>query len=168
MNMAALWKLPVIYVCENNLYNEYTHYRETTAGEIRLRPEAFGIRTEIVDGQDVMRVYSTMIPLVERARNGAGPAFLQCNTYRFHGHYVGDIDRAYYRSKQEEEEWKSLRDPIKLTAERLITRKITVQEDLDSIRGEVQAEIDAGVKFAINAPFPALTEVDQHVYARND
>jgi pyruvate dehydrogenase E1 component alpha subunit len=81
---------------------------------------------------------------------------------------VGDIDRAYYRSKQEEEEWKSLRDPIKLTAERLITRKITVQEDLDSIRGEVQAEIDAGVKFAINAPFPALTEVDQHVYARND
>ncbi len=72
MNMAALWKLPVIYVCENNLYNEYTHYRETTAGEIYLRPQAFGIRTEVVDGQDVRLVHSTVLPLVERARRGEG------------------------------------------------------------------------------------------------
>jgi pyruvate dehydrogenase E1 component alpha subunit len=168
MNMAALWKLPVIYVCENNLYNEYTHFHETTAGEIRSRPEAFGIRTEVVDGQDVRLVYSAMMPLVERARKGEGPAFLQCDTYRFHGHFVGDIDRAYYRSKQEEEEWKSRRDPLKVMADWLLTQELVVQEDLDRMRSQVQAEIDLGVKYAVNAPFPAPTEVDQHVYARHD
>jgi pyruvate dehydrogenase E1 component alpha subunit len=168
MNMASLWKLPVIYVCENNLYNEYTHYRETTAGEIRLRPEAFGIRTEVIDGQNVRDVYTAAHQFVERARKGEGPAFLQCNTYRFHGHYVGDINRAYYRSKQEEEEWKSLRDPITLMADRLLAQEIATQNDLDSLRGQIQAEIDSGVQFAIDAPFPAPSEVDQHVYARND
>ncbi len=168
MNMAALWKLPVIYVCENNLYNEYTHYRETTAGEIYLRPQAFGIRTEVVDGQDVRLVHSTVLPLVERARRGEGPAFLQCNTYRFHGHYVGDIDRAYYRSRQEEEEWKLARDPVKLMADWLLTQGIATAENLDSMRSQVQAEIESGVKFATDAPFPALAEVNQHVYARTE
>ena len=117
MNMASLWKLPVIYVCENNQYNEYTHYSETTAGEVTARAAAFGIHTESVDGQDVRAVHATALKLVNSARSGAGPAFLQCNTYRFHGHHVGDIDRAYYRSKKEEEEWKTQRDPVKLLAD---------------------------------------------------
>jgi acetoin:2,6-dichlorophenolindophenol oxidoreductase subunit alpha len=168
MNMASLWKLPVIYVCENNLYNEYTHYRETTAGEIRQRPEAFGIRTEVVDGQNVREVYAAAQQLVERARRGEGPAFLQCNTYRFHGHYVGDINRAYYRSKQEEEEWKSQRDPVTLMADWLIAHELSTQDELNRMRSEIQAEIDSGVKFAIDAPFPAPSEVDQHVYARHN
>ena len=117
MNMASLWKLPVIYVCENNQYNEYTHYSETTAGEVTARAAAFGIHTASVDGQDVRAVHATALKLVNSARSGAGPAFLQCNTYRFHGHHVGDIDRAYYRSKKEEEEWKTQRDPVKLLEE---------------------------------------------------
>src|ERR1700681_1876632 len=113
MNLAALWKLPVIYVCENNLYNEYTHYLETTAGDILLRGPAFGVPSESVDGQDVRAVYATASRLVDRARQGEGPAFLVCNTYRYTGHHVGDINREYYRSKQEELEWKTKRDPIK-------------------------------------------------------
>ena len=114
MNLAQLWKLPVIYVCENNLYNEYTHFSETTAGTILGRAAAFGIEATTVDGQDVRAVHEIATRLVKRAREGAGPAFLQADTYRYSGHHVGDINRQYYRSKQEEQRWKSDRDPIKL------------------------------------------------------
>src|SRR2546425_1032346 len=116
MNMASLWKLPVVYACENNLYNEYTHYGETTAGDLRTRARAFEIEAEEVDGQDVRAVFEAATRAVERARSGGGPTFLLLNTYRFHGHHVGDVDRAYYRSKEEEAEWKSQRDPIALLA----------------------------------------------------
>ncbi|OLD51250.1 MAG: ABC transporter substrate-binding protein, partial [Armatimonadetes bacterium 13_1_40CM_3_65_7] len=101
MNLAQLWKLPIVYVCENNQYNEYTHFSETTAGDIIARPSAFGLAVASVDGQDVRAVYDTTAPLVERARKGDGPAFLLCNTYRFRGHHVGDISRDYYRAKHE-------------------------------------------------------------------
>src|SRR5437016_1520695 len=99
MNMASLWKLPVIYVCENNLYNEYTHNRETTAGEISARATALGIPAEEVDGQNIQAVYAAALRAVERARRGEGPTFLLCHTYRYYGHHVGDINREYYRSK---------------------------------------------------------------------
>ena len=165
MNMASLWKLPILYVCENNQYNEYTHYRETTAGDLKTRAEAFGIQTESIDGQDVGLVYTTTLPLVERSRQGKGPAFLICDTYRFHGHHVGDINRSYYRSKKEEEEWKSKRDPLKLVSARLRERKIADEKGLAEIDREVQREIDEGVKFALDAPYPEATEVGQHVYA---
>jgi len=165
MNMASLWKLPVIYVCENNLYNEYTHHSETTAGELVARAQAFGIHTEIVDGQDVHGVYAIMQQLVERARRGEGPAFLQCNTYRYYGHHVGDINRAYYRSKEEEEEWKMKRDPLKTLADRLVAGKLTDQTALDRIQSDVQTEIESGVSFALNAPFPDVSEVNEDVYA---
>ena len=164
MNMASLWKLPILYVCENNQYNEYTHYRETTAGDLKARAEAFGIKTESIAGQDVDLVYTTTLPLVERSRQGKGPAFLICDTYRFHGHHVGDINRSYYRSKKEEEEWKK-RDPLKLVTARLRERKIADEKGLAEIDKEVQREIDDGVKFALEAPYPEATEVDQHVYA---
>ncbi len=105
MNMAALWDLPVIYLCENNLYNEYTHYRETTAGEILARAAAFGIPGEDVDGQDVLAVHGAASRAVQRGRRGDGPSFVVANTYRFYGHHVGDVDRAYYRTKEEEADW---------------------------------------------------------------
>src|SRR5438132_6197693 len=95
MNMAALWQLPVIYVCENNLYGEYTPGSETIAGEILARPRAVGIHGESVDGQDVQAVFATMRRLVERARRGEGPSFLEAKTYRYYGHHVGDVNRAY-------------------------------------------------------------------------
>src|ERR1700685_4377753 len=89
MNMAALWKLPVIYVCENNMYNEYTHVSEGAAGDILGRGAAFGVHSESVDGQDVRAVYTVTKRLVDRARRDEGPAFLMANTYRFMGHHVG-------------------------------------------------------------------------------
>src|SRR5947209_9169525 len=91
MNMASLWKLPVIYVCENNQYNEYTPNSETTAGEMSARAKAFGILSETVDGQDVRAVYATALRMVEQARSGGGPAFMLCNTYRYLRQQVGDI-----------------------------------------------------------------------------
>lgn len=165
MNLAQLWKLPVIYVCENNLYNEYTHYLETTAGELTARAQAFGILTEEVDGQDVRVVFATAERLIERARRGEGPAFLVCKTYRYRGHHVGDIDRAYYRSKQEEQEWVTDRDPLKILTDWLTEEGLTDQSVLDSIHAEVKAQIEAGVKFALDAPFPAVSEVTEDVYA---
>lgn len=165
MNMASLWKLPVIYVCENNQYNEYTHYSETTAGEITSRPEAFGIHTETVNGQDVRAVHETMNRLVERVRSGGGPVFLLCNTYRYHGHHVGDIDRTYYRSKEEEQDWKTNRDPLKIFSRWLIDQGLADQNIIDQIEAEVKGEVEVGAEFAINAPYPDVSEVDQHVYA---
>ena len=165
MNMASLWKLPVLYVCENNNYNEYTNYRETTAGEVAARAQAFGIHSENVDGQDVRRVNDSATRFIERARRGDGPGFLHCNTYRFHGHHVGDIDRAYYRSKAEEEEWKIHRDPIKLLGGWLQKNKLVDPKILDQITQEISAEIRAAVQFALDTPYPDPSQVDQHVYA---
>jgi acetoin:2,6-dichlorophenolindophenol oxidoreductase subunit alpha len=165
MNMASLWKLPVIYVCENNQYNEYTHYSETTAGEVTARAAAFGIHTESVDGQDVTAVHTTALKLVNSARRGAGPAFLQCKTYRFHGHHVGDIDRSYYRSKKEEEEWQTQRDPVKLLVEWLEKAKMADKKILTRIQDDVASEIKRAVQFALDAPYPEPGEVTQHVYA---
>jgi len=165
LNLASLWKLPVIYACENNLYNEYTHYKETTAGDVLARGSAFGLHAESVDGQDVRAVYATAKRLVERARKGEGPAFLLCNTYRYTGHHVGDINREYYRSKQEEQQWKTERDPIKNLADWLIEQKYAEAAALDQIQTEVRAEMKAAVEFALAAPYPGPEEAEQDVYA---
>jgi acetoin:2,6-dichlorophenolindophenol oxidoreductase subunit alpha len=165
MNLAQLWKLPVIYVCENNQYNEYTHYTETTAGTILGRATAFGIEAASVDGQDVRAVNEVASRMVNRARSGGGPAFLQCDTYRYSGHHVGDINREYYRTKVEEQQWKTERDPIKLHSNWLIARGYADSATLERISSEVRAQMEGAVKFAIAAPYPGAEEVDQDVYA---
>jgi pyruvate dehydrogenase E1 component alpha subunit len=165
MNMAALWSLPVVYVCENNLYNEYTHYLESTAGAILDRPRAFGIESAEVDGQDVRAVFAATTALVARARSGGGPAFLLCNTYRYHGHHVGDVDRAYYRPKDEEELWRSERDPLALHGAWLIAQGLADEEKLKAIADDARAEVEQGVQFALAAPFPAPEEVTDDVFA---
>ncbi len=165
MNIAQLWKLPVIYVCENNLYNEYTHFTETTAGTILGRATAFGMQATIVDGQDVRAVNEVAERLLERARAGEGPAFLQCDTYRYSGHHVGDINREYYRTKQEEQLWRTERDPIKVLSKWLREQGYADEAALDQIASEVRATMEAAVRFAIEAPYPAVDEVAKHVYA---
>ncbi|HJU48386.1 MAG TPA: thiamine pyrophosphate-dependent dehydrogenase E1 component subunit alpha [Gaiellaceae bacterium] len=160
MNMAALWQLPVVYVCENNHYNEYTHWRETTAGSVTARAEAFGIPAEEVDGQDVLAVHEATARAVERARAGGGPAFLVCETYRYHGHHVGDVDRAYYRAKDEEEQWRVTRDPIELLSARLGD-----DAHVAAVRERVESEVAAAVAYALAAPYPDPAEVTQHVFA---
>jgi TPP-dependent pyruvate/acetoin dehydrogenase alpha subunit len=164
MNLAALMTLPVIYACENNLYNEYTHFSETTAGQISARAAAFAIPVEEVDGQDVFAVYDAATRAVARGRSGAGPTFLLLQTYRYHGHHVGDVDRTYYRSKEEEERWKRDRDPIALLAERL--RELGVDDaTLEQAERDARDEVAAGAAAALAAPFPDPSEVDEHVYA---
>jgi TPP-dependent pyruvate/acetoin dehydrogenase alpha subunit len=102
---------------------------------------------------------------VKRARAGAGPAFLQCDTYRYSGHHVGDINREYYRSKQEEQQWKRDRDPITVLSKWLLEQKYTDEPSLDRITSEVRVTMEAAVKFAIAAPYPSVDEVGKHVYA---
>ncbi len=164
MNMAALWKLPVIYVCENNLYGEYTSNRETIAGDILARPRALGIHAESVDGQDVQAVYATMRRLVERARRGEGPAFLECKTYRYYGHHVGDVNRDY-STREEEREWMTGSDPLQTLSKRLIGQQLADAGVFERIESDARAEIDSGVQFALAAAYPEPSQVDEDVYA---
>lgn len=165
MNLAQLFKLPVIYVCENNLYTEYTHFSETTAGDILSRATAFGMEAAKVDGQDVRAVNEVAQRLVDRARTGGGPAFLLCDTYRYHGHHVGDINREYYRSKQEEQMWRTERDPIANFGKWLIEQKIADQAALDQVEVELEAKMKKAVELAVIAPYPSVDEVGEDVYA---
>src|SRR3954452_889854 len=167
MNMASLWKLPVVYVCENNLYNEYTSYEDVTAGSITARAEAFGIPAEEVDGQEVFAVYDASTRAVERARRGDGPSFLACATYRYQGHHVGDVDRSYYRSKDEEERWRAEGGPIAPLAARgggAAAARVGDDAEVERIRERVEAEVDDAVAFALDAPYPDTSEVTNHVY----
>jgi acetoin:2,6-dichlorophenolindophenol oxidoreductase subunit alpha len=165
MNLAQLFKLPVVYVCENNLYTEYTHYSETTAGNILMRAAAFGLEAASIDGQDVRAVHGSAQRLVDRARHGDGPGFLLCNTYRYHGHHVGDINREYYRSKQEEQMWKTERDPIANFGKWLIDQSLANAAALDQVLAELESEMKKAVDFAIAAPYPGVDEVAEDVYA---
>ena len=165
MNLAQLFKLPVIYVCENNLYTEYTHFSETTAGDILMRATAFGLQAASVDGQDVCAVYAIAQRLVDGARRGDGPGFLLCNTYRFHGHHVGDINREYYRSKQEDQTWKIERDPVVNFGKWLVDQNLADAATLTQVQAELESEMKQAVDFAIAAPYPTVNEVSEDVYA---
>lgn len=165
MNMAALWSLPVIYACENNGYSEYTKTAEIAAGTLMARAEAFGIESYSIDGQDVLAVNDLARKLVERCRKGEGPFFIELATYRYHGHHVGDINRDYYRSKDEETLWKTERDPILNFGKWLNEQGIASNADLEKIRLEVAAEAADAVAYAEAAPYPGVEEVTMHVFA---
>ena len=165
LNLAQLWKLPVIFACENNGYNEYTHFSESTAGDVAARAQAFGMANETIDGQNVRDVFTVASKYIERARNGDGPAFLQFKTYRYHGHHVGDIARAYYRPKAEEQEWVTQRDPITLHGEWLMSNGVADRAALDAIQEELIKDMDAAVEFAVDASYPDPSKVDQDIYA---
>src|SRR5205085_1956051 len=140
-------------------------FSESTAGDVAARPAAFGMATETGDGQNVREVYSMASKYIERARSGEGPAFLQCTTYRYHGHHVGDIARAYYRPKAEEEEWVTKRDPVALHGDWLMANGVADRAALDAIQSELITVMDAAVEFAVNAPYPDPNKVDQDIYA---
>jgi pyruvate dehydrogenase E1 component alpha subunit len=164
MNMAALWKLPVIYACENNGYSEYTKTEEIAAGSITARAEAFGIEAHQVDGQDVLAVNALTQDLVARARKGEGPFFMELMTYRYHGHHVGDINREYYRSKAEEQDWKENRDPIIKFRSWLVEQGIATEDEIEAMNAEVRQDAEEAVAYAEAAPYPNETEVDMHVF----
>ena len=165
MNMAALWNLPVIYACENNGYSEYTRTEEIAAGSITARAEAFGIEAHQADGQDVLAVNNLATKLAERARKGEGPFFMELMTYRYHGHHVGDINREYYRSKDEEKEWTENRDPITRFGAWLKSEGVVAADELTKLEDDVRAEANAAVEYALAAPYPDGLEVGKHVFA---
>lgn len=165
MNIAALWNLPIIYACENNQYGEYTPVDEMAAGSFIARAKAFGIESFEVDGQDVLAVSQLTDKLTTRLRAGEGPFFINLLTYRYHGHHVGDINRGYYRSKEEEQEWRQNRDPIVNFGAWLVKTKITSQKYLAQRREAIEEEARNAVAYALSAEYPPAAEVSYHVYA---
>jgi pyruvate dehydrogenase E1 component alpha subunit len=163
LNMAAVWKAPVVFVVENNLYGEYSPLRETTAvDDIAERAKAHAMPGVIADGQDIDDVYQTVSAAVARAREGEGPTLVEAKTYRYRGH--SRTDPAKYRPEGELERWKK-RDPIDLLAANLESEGSLSAEDQRALREEIQAHVDASAERAAQAPVPTPEEIKSYVYA---
>jgi TPP-dependent pyruvate/acetoin dehydrogenase alpha subunit len=165
-NMAALWKLPVIYLCEENKYAEFSPSLPFIAVErIEMKAQAFGLPGFTVDGNDVLAVYEAVRQAVDRARRGDGPTFLVAQTYRIEGHTVGDP--LTYRPKGEAEAWKSPeRDPISRFGKYLVQEEGFSEKELAVLRQKAEDEIEAAIEFAVNSPDPESTSLWEDVYAR--
>ncbi len=157
MNLAAVWKLPIIFICENNLYGEYSPILLTTPFEdLARRAAAYDMPGEIVDGNDVVAVYATVIDATARARRGEGPTFIECKTYRYRGH--SRSDPAKYRPENELESWMK-KDPIARCETLLQASAQLSQEDFDTIRTEVDESIQSSFDRAVAAPWPEVREL---------
>jgi acetoin:2,6-dichlorophenolindophenol oxidoreductase subunit alpha len=163
LNLAAIWKLPVIFIAENNGFAESTPVTYHCAIEnIGDRAASYGIPGASVDGMDVLAVYEAAQAAINRARKGLGPSLLECKTYRYHGHFEGD-QQLY---KTEELQQKMLgHDPIKNLRDTAIQQNLATAQDFDAIDAQVKQKIDEAVVFADRSPDPALSEVDTDVYA---
>ncbi|MEM3608940.1 MAG: pyruvate dehydrogenase (acetyl-transferring) E1 component subunit alpha [Candidatus Bathyarchaeia archaeon] len=163
INLAAVWNLPVIFVCENNLYAMGTRQSMVMKIEnVADRAVAYGIPGKVVDGNDVYAVYDAANEAVERARKGGGPTLIECKTYRHKGH--SRVDPARYRPKEEVEAWLA-KDPIRRFKERLLQTKALTEDEIARIESEASATIEEAVKFAKESPFPAPEEALEDVYA---
>jgi acetoin:2,6-dichlorophenolindophenol oxidoreductase subunit alpha len=165
MNLAAVWQLPVIFLCENNQYAMSTPASQMIAvRDIAERAKGHGIPGMVVDGQDVIAVYREVSTAVQRARSGAGPTLIEAKTYRWVEHAINLGREFSYRTREEIEAWRA-RDPIELLRVRLLEEYGIAAADLDSIRREVEDEIAAAVTFARTGEFPSLNEAFTDVYA---
>lgn len=164
LNMAALWKLPVVYLCENNLYAIVTSLdRSHAQTDISARAQAYGLPGQTVDGQDVLAVYDAVLSAVERARQGDGPSLIEARTYRFDEHQVGlFVPGPPYRDPKEVEYYKSQRDPVKLFRDALL-RQGTYAYQLDAIEEEIGAEVAAAVAFARASSWPDFADVANYM-----
>ncbi|HRP40325.1 MAG: pyruvate dehydrogenase (acetyl-transferring) E1 component subunit alpha [Chitinophagales bacterium] len=165
-NMAMHWKLPVIFVCENNGYAMGTSVERTSnVTHIYKLGEAYNMPSESVDGMKCETVHEAIEKAAERARNGEGPTFLEIRTYRYKGHSMSDP--AKYRTKEEVESYKKL-DPIETTLEIILKKKWATQKEIDAISAKVDAEMDDCVQFAEESPFPDDSELYNHIYTQQD
>ncbi len=167
LNLAAIWKLPVLFVCENNQYATEVPF-VTVAGNpnVAERAAAYGMPGYRLDGNDVVAVFEATAEAVRRARAGEGPTLFECLTYRTRAHSEGMRD-AGYRTREEIEEWRG-RDPIKRLRTRLLDERVATSEELERIEAEVQAEIDAAVEFAKNSPWPDPATATTHIYSQGE
>jgi pyruvate dehydrogenase E1 component alpha subunit len=163
LNMAANWKLPVVYVIENNGYGEFTPTEFVVpVKDIAIRGMSYDMASEVVDGNDFFDVYERAGRAIQRAREGGGPTLLECKTYRYYGHYLGDA--MTYRTKQEAEEWRQKRDPLDRFEDRVVESGLLSADELRRIDGEVSETISAAVKAAKTAPHPTVDDVLTDVY----
>lgn len=164
-NMAALFKLPVIFVCENNGYGEYTAQANHQAiVDVADRAAGYGMPGVVVDGMDAVAVYEAAGVAIQRARDGDGPSMLECKTYRFYDHVGVRGMGLKYRTDEELEKWQA-RDPIKLLEARLAEQGILSVEDAKAVHDEVSQQVEAGVAFAEASPMPEPTALLEDVYA---
>ena len=163
LNMASVWKAPVVFICENNLYGEYSPIRTTTpVDDIAIRATAYAMPGVTVDGNDIDAVYEATVTAIARARAGEGPTLLECKTYRYSGH--SRSDPAKYRQSGELDAWKA-RDPIKLLGDVLAVQGIMNVAEQEALLQEVQDQINAAAERAAAAPWPKQEEIDRYVYA---
>ena len=163
INLAAVWKLPIIYICENNQFGMTVPVWQSTSVEnISDRGAAYGIPGVTVDGNDVVAVYEAFAAAKERALKGEGPSIIECKTYRWRGHWTGDPE--VYRTREEVEEWKNNKDPIKLFGAYMVENGLATQEELDEIAAAVAKKMEAAVEFALNSPDPDPEHVMDDVF----
>jgi pyruvate dehydrogenase E1 component alpha subunit len=163
MNMAAIWDLPVLFVCENNGYAQATPVEYAVAVKhIADRAPAYGMPGEVVDGQDAIAVFDAAQRAVQRARLGQGPTLIECKTYRYYGHHQGD-NPLRYRTAEEEQVARD-RDCIKRFRRDILSRALVTNEEVAQIEARVKASIDDAVRFAESSPLPELVELYRHVY----
>jgi pyruvate dehydrogenase E1 component alpha subunit len=165
-NMAMLWKLPVIFVVENNGYAMGTSVERTSnVTDLYKLGLAYDMPSEPVDGMDVEAVHIAVEKAAERARKGDGPTFLEFRTYRYRGHSMSDPQK--YRSKDEVEEYKR-RDPIEVTKEKILALGYATEADLEAIDAQIKAQVDESVRFAEESPYPDPSEAFKDVYVQTD
>jgi pyruvate dehydrogenase E1 component alpha subunit len=157
LNMAGLWKLPVVYVCENNLYGiSVSQARHQPIRDIAVRAAGYGMPGVIADGNDVLDVYEKASAAVERARRGDGPTLLECKTYRYGGHHIGDPG-TLYRSDEEVEAWRR-KDPIKRMIAHVVDSGIMSEDEIEQMNQDVESILEAAVQYAVDSPLPEPEE----------
>ena len=167
INLAAIWKLPVIFLCENNQYAVTSSFKKMVASEnISDRAASYNIPGVLVDGQDVLAMHEAVSHAVERARSGQGPSLVEGRTYRYYDHSLGmnRIVRASYRSDEEMEHWKQ-RDPIDIHKKLLLSQDFATQAEIDQMEDEVKKQIDEAVEFARESPYPDPSELFDDMFA---
>ncbi|AVQ38477.1 pyruvate dehydrogenase (acetyl-transferring) E1 component subunit alpha [Clostridium botulinum] len=162
LNMASVWKLPVVFVCENNLYGiSMSQNRHQAIKDVADRGVAYNVPGIVVDGNDVFAVYEAAEEGIKRAREGKGPTLIECKTYRHRGHFEGDP--CVYKPTEEQEEWLA-KDPIPRFEKYLVENEILTEERLKEVQDKVESQIDEAVDFANNSPYPELESVLEDVY----
>jgi pyruvate dehydrogenase E1 component alpha subunit len=164
LNLSVVWGLPVIFVCENNLYHEFSPSAPVTAGRIADRAKPYGAKGVMVDGMDVLAVYQVAGEAVARARRGGGPTLIEARTYRFEAHDEGEfaLIGTKYRSQEEEDAWRA-RDPVALFAQWLVANGHKTEPEIAMLRERIDAEVKGAVAFAAASPFPEPDEAFDHV-----